>query len=141
MQHLETGNAHIVRLDRGEEIVGALTRFCRERKIALGVVTGIGATDRATIGCFRAAERRYDKTEITGDHEILHLAGNITRLNGEPYLHLHVTLADGAHRTLGGHLDAAVVSATAEIVITVLDGTCDRAMDEAVGLNLMQPGS
>ncbi|HOD27597.1 MAG TPA: DNA-binding protein [Syntrophales bacterium] len=141
MQDQRVGNTHVLRLDRGEEIVAELTRFCTSRGIGLGLVTGIGAVDRATIGLFRPAEKRYEATELTGDHEILSLAGNITTLNGEVYLHLHINLGDAAHRAWGGHLNAAVVSATAEIFVTVLEGTCERAMDETVGLNLMRFGS
>ncbi|MFA6346572.1 MAG: PPC domain-containing DNA-binding protein [Syntrophales bacterium] len=141
MQNQRAGNTHVLRLDRGEEIVTELTRFCKSRGIALGLVTGIGAVDRATIGLFRPAEKRYEATEMTGDHEILNLAGNVTTMNGEVYLHLHITLGDAAHRAWGGHLNAAFVSATAEIFVTVLEGACERAMDETVGLNLMRFGS
>ena len=98
MQDQRVGNTHVLRLDRGEEIVAELTRFCTSRGIGLGLVTGIGAVDRATIGLFRPAEKRYEATELTGDHEILSLAGNITTLNGEVYLHLHINLGDAAHR-------------------------------------------
>ena len=38
----------------------------------------------------------------------------------------------------GGHLNAARVSATCEMVITVLEGTVDRFHDDATGLNLFR---
>lgn len=140
MRYFRTGDTYVIRLDRGEEIVGELTAFCKAQQITLGFVTGIGATDRATIGFFNTAEKQYHSAEMTGDHEILHLYGNITTLQGEVYLHLHISLADQEHRAWGGHLNAAQVSATAEVFITVLDGLCERARDEVIGLNLMQPG-
>jgi hypothetical protein len=140
MRYFRTGDTYCIRLDRGEEIVGELTAFCNIEQITLGFVTGIGATDRVTLGFFNTAEKQYHATELVGDHEILHLSGNITTLKGEAYLHLHITLADQEHRVWGGHLNTAQVSATAEVFITTLDGLCERARDEIIGLNLMQPG-
>mgnify|MGYP004602548939 CR=1 FL=1 len=36
----------------------------------------------------------------------------------------------------GGHLNRAIVSATCEMIIDVIDGTVDRIYDEENGLNI-----
>ena len=69
--------------------------------------------------------------------EMTALCGSVSQQNGQPYLHLHITLADGHANAFGGHLKSAVVGATAELFLTVLPGTIDRTFDENTGLNFM----
>lgn len=136
MEARGSGKHWIVRIDKGEEIVATLTGFCREKGIRLGMISGIGATDEATIGLFKTRTKEYLRKDLTGDHEITSLTGNISRMNDDVYLHLHVNLSDSSYRTFGGHLNSAVVSATCEVVIRVLDGEVGREFSEEIGLNL-----
>lgn len=136
MEAKAAGKHWIVRIDKGEEIVATLERFCRDKAIRLGTVSGIGATNRATIGLFKTRTKEYFRKELVGDHEITNLAGNISRMNDEVYLHLHVNLSDSNYHTFGGHLNSAVVSATCEVAIHVLDGEVGREFSEEIGLNL-----
>ena len=80
-----------------------------------------------------------ERTEIKEDCEITSLIGNITVKNGEPYVHLHITVAGKGGNVYGGHLLKTVISATAEIFITVLPGTVERfESDSSPKLNLMK---
>ncbi len=130
------GDHWIVRIDKGEEIVATLEQFCRDKDIRLGTVSGIGAADHATIGLFKTRTKEYVRKEVTGDHEITSLTGNISRMEGEVYLHLHISLSDANYHTFGGHLNSAVVSATCEVVVRALDGEVEREFSEEIGLNL-----
>jgi len=132
------GNKYILRIDRGEEVVATLKTFCTDQNITLGAVTAIGAANRATIGLFNTETKQYQSMELTGDFEITSVAGNISTMNGEVYLHLHATLSDAQYHTFGGHLNAAFISGTCELIIDVMDGACDREFSSTVGLNLLK---
>ena len=69
--------------------------------------------------------------------EITGLTGNVTRMNGEVYLHLHTTMVDQNHVVHGGHVIELKVGATCEMFITVLPGEVDRVRDENLGFNLI----
>lgn len=135
MNYRRFGNQVVVRLDLGDEVISALSDVQSKEKIRLAYVTGIGAVDKATIGTFDISKQEYFKQTLTGDMEIVNLAGNISEMDGKPYLHLHIVLAGLDGKAFGGHLNEAIVSGTGEIVLTCIDGVVDRKRDDKVGLN------
>ena len=136
MKFRKYDNKITVRIDKGEEIVETLKCVCKENKITLGSISGIGSTNKTTIGLFETGTKRYLSKELVGEYEITHLSGNISTMNGEIYIHLHVTLADSSYNAFGGHLNSAIVSGTCEVVIDVVDGEIAREFSEEIGLNL-----
>ena len=137
MHYRRFNNKVIVRINNGEEIVSTLKQLCNNLHITLGSITGIGATNDVTISLMNTKTKKYQSTQFTGDHEISSLIGNITTMNGDVYLHLHITVCNAELKTFGGHLTSAVVSATFEGVIDIIDGQVDRTFNQAVGLNLL----
>ena len=138
MKYERLGNKVVIRIDKGEEIVDALKTICKKLDIKLGSIVGIGATDKVTIGLLNTKTKKYQEKEFTGDHEIAPLVGNITIMNGEVNLHLHVTICNVEHKALGGHLTSAVISATFEGIIDVIEGQVTREYNDEVGLNLLK---
>ena len=57
-------------------------------------------------------------------------------MDGGYYSHIHMSAGNDRGEVFGGHLNRAVVSATCEMVITVIDGAVERKFDEDIGLNL-----
>ncbi len=137
MKFKKIGSKWIVRIDKGEEIVETLKQFCKENKIKLGTISGIGATNRVTIGLFETKSKQYHSQELMGDYEITNLSGNISTMNDETYLHLHISLADSKYNAYGGHLNSAVISGTGEIIIEEIEDIIGREFNEEVGLNLL----
>lgn len=138
MEFKKFGHKYVVRLEKGEEIVESIKKLCREEGIKLGTISGLGATNRAVIGLFETSSKEYHSKELTGDMEITSLIGNISQMDEEVYLHIHINLADEENNVFGGHLNLAVISATGEVVVDTIEGTVDREFNEKVGLNLFK---
>ena len=138
MEYKRFGSRMVLRIDRGEEVLTQLHRAAEQEDIRLAAVNGLGAVGDFTVGVFHTAERQYHAHRFQGDFEIVSLVGTITTKDGEFYAHLHMSAGDTEGRVLGGHLNEARISATAELVITILPGTVDRAFSPEVGLNLFR---
>lgn len=138
MEYRRFNNKLVVRLDKGEDIVESIKELAKKEKIRLGSVSGLGAVNKARVGLFNVDTKEYHSVDLSGDMEIVSLTGNISEMNGEVYLHLHIALGDSEYNVKGGHLNQAIISATGEIIIDVIDGAVERELNEDVGLNLIK---
>ncbi|MBQ9979618.1 MAG: DNA-binding protein [Oscillospiraceae bacterium] len=139
MKYIRKDNTIVVRLEVGEELLAALTEVCRKEEVQLASISGIGATDDVTVGVFDTATKQYFNRRFTGFFEICSLAGNASRKDGECYLHIHMVFANvETGQCVGGHLNHARISATAEIFLHLLDTPTDRKFSEEIGINLLQ---
>ncbi|HCF70263.1 MAG TPA: DNA-binding protein [Syntrophomonas sp.] len=138
MQYMKYDDIYLLSLDRGEEVIQSIKDFCRKQKITLGLIHGIGASNQISVGLFETAAMQYHTMELTGDHEITNLSGNISTKDGNVYLHIHATLVDAKFKATGGHLNSAVISGACELFIQALDGEGNRIYDSELGLNVFQ---
>ncbi len=137
MRYRKYGETYVVRIDRNEEIMQSLKALCEKEDIHLAQVDAIGAANHAVIGVYDLQEQAYHRETLTGFMEITSLAGNVTRMNGEPYLHLHGTLADQHNALHGGHIIELTVGATCEMFVRALPGEVSREKDRELGINLL----
>ena len=138
MQYKKFGDDYVVSLARGEEIVSSLKEFCAKESVSLGSITGIGAGEDIELGYYDVGTKEYRTKVFKEEHEITALAGNITQMNNELYLHLHITIGNKHFEALAGHLSRATVSGACEIFIHAMTGSVSRYKDEEVtGLNLL----
>jgi predicted DNA-binding protein with PD1-like motif len=128
----------IARIDKGEEILSVITKIIEKENIKLGSVSAVGAINYLKAGLFEPKEKNYLVNVFEKDMEIVSFIGNITAMNGKPYIHVHIAAADSVGKTVGGHLSAAVVSLTAEMIINIYNGEVGRAFDGDIGLNLLK---
>ena len=139
MEYRKFDQGYVLRLDPGEEIVASLTRLVEQENVQLGTVSALGAAGDVTIGIFNTREKQYYSQRYQGDYEISALVGNVTRKEGEPYLHLHITIGNPVTGEVhDGHLSSAVISATLELFLQVWDGQVGRKFSDQVGLNLFE---
>ena len=138
MDYRRFGSHIIARFDRGEEILACLKEAALKENIKLASVSALGAVDDFTVGVYKVDEKKYYSNHFAGAFEIVSLTGTISTMNGEYYAHLHMSAGNDRGEVFGGHLNAARISATCEMVIDVIDGVVERRADPEVGLNLFE---
>ena len=140
MEYRRFGNKIVARMDKGEEICAKLLELAEAEDIRLASVSGIGASNDVTLCVFDTHTKFYNKTVYNAtDYELGSVTGSLSRQDGKPYLHLHAVIGSPVMGEChAGHLNAAVVSATCELVIDVIDGEVGREFSDEIGLNLFK---
>lgn len=138
MEYRKFENTIIARIDKGEEIIEQIKEIAIKEEIKLASIQALGAVGQFTIGVFKTDEKQYLSNEFNGDFEIVSLTGTINTMDNKFYCHLHMSVGNEKGEVFGGHLNRAIVSATCEMVITIIGGIVDRYYDEEVGLNLLK---
>ena len=101
------------RLQSGQDLFDSIESFVKEKHIEAGcVLSSVGSLTRAVL---RLANREFH-TEYNGYFEIVSVTGTVSIYGS----HLHVSIADGDGKTIGGHLvSGCKIYTTAEMVLTV----------------------
>ena len=138
MEYRKFNNTIVARIDKGEEILEKIKEIALKENITLANINALGATNDFTVGVFKTEEKKYYSNNFKGDFEIVPLTGTINTMNGEFYTHIHMSAGNDKGEVFGGHLNRAVVSATCEMIINIIDGKVDRKFEENIGLNLFE---
>ena len=136
MQYKKFDNTIVVRLDPNDEIISQLLLIAETENIKLAMVNALGTTADCTMGAYNVAEQKFYQKEYKGAFEIVSLHGSITKNDEKPYVHVHMSIGDKEGNLYGGHLSRAIISATCEIFITVIDGEIGRVKSMETGLNI-----
>lgn len=137
MRHTHTDTTHILRIDRGQDVIASITEFSKTMQIDNAYFNGIGAVDTATFGYYNLEEKKYHFTDYTEPLEVVSLTGNVMLKAGEPFVHVHGVFSNTKNETLGGHIVEMKVGVVLEVFLTPLATHIERAMDECTGLALM----
>ena len=138
MEYKRFDNTIVARIDKGEEILDKIKEIALKENIKLANINALGATNECVVGVFNIDEKKYYSNEFKGNFEIVSLIGTINTMNDEFYTHIHMSAGNDKGEVFGGHLNKAIVSATCEMIINIIDGKVDRVFDEKTGLNLFK---
>jgi predicted DNA-binding protein with PD1-like motif len=141
MNYKVDGQTIILVLEQGEDIVEQVTAIAQQQNGKFGTVSGIGACQGVELNFYNLETQTYEKREVKEPLELISLLGNISHVDDKPFAHLHATFGTNQYQTLSGHLTKAIVSATAEIVITMTEVDINRKHNSKIGLNLLDLSS
>jgi uncharacterized protein len=131
------GPAHILKPPFGSDLLKELQGFVLAKNINLAWLSGVGAVSRATIRYYDQPRQEWIDLDLDRNLEVAGMWGNVSLLNGEPIVHVHIVLADNEGRCYGGHLGDGTVVFNLEILMTTLSGPAvTRKMDAQTGLTI-----
>jgi predicted DNA-binding protein with PD1-like motif len=128
--------------DKGDEVAAGLTAFAKAEHVTAAHFTAIGAFSEVTLGYFERDRKDYKRMVVGEQVEVLSLIGDIALdQTGAPKVHAHVVvgLADG--HTRGGHLLAARVWPTLEVILIESPAFLRKRHDPDSGLALIDPAA
>ena len=125
----------VVTLGPGEEIVASLLEAAAAHTIKGGCLTGLGSTSEVEISFFDPVKKEYLPRVFKEPMEIGSLVGNFSRIDGEPHVHIHITVSGPELLAFTGHLSRGLVGTACEIYIRTIPRTIERVLDPEHGFN------
>lgn len=141
MKSLETKVTRVIvgKIEPGEDLVDSIISLVKKYNIKSGFVKCIGALKTFTIGFFIIDSKEYKMKTFNENVELISGMGNIAFKDGEPIIHLHVSLGRSDYSVIGGHLSKpSIVSVTGEVSIFEIDKKINRVNDPQFDLSLLE---
>jgi len=123
----------------GDEAFSGLLAFAKTYHVTSAHFTAIGGLSRATLAWFDPQRKMFKKIPIDSQVEVVSMIGDIALYQGKPVVHTHMVVATSDGTARGGHVLAAFVSATLEVMVTVDPIAMQKRFDPDNGLTLIDP--
>jgi predicted DNA-binding protein with PD1-like motif len=124
---------------QADEAFSGLLEFAQQYHITSAHFSAIGAVNGATLGWFDPQRKMYKKIPINGQHEVIGMSGDIALYQGKPVVHTHMVVGASDGTTRAGHVLAAYVSPTLEVMVTVDPAPMQKRFDPDTDLTLIEP--
>lgn len=142
MDYKVSGNCVYARFDKGDEVLSGILDICKRENILSATFSGIGGCGEVSVGTLNPLNNEFIPHNQKGMLEMVSLNGSVTSDDANNlYQHSHAMFSyldnEGNTCTLGGHLQKAIISYTAEIVINpVQNGVIKRMIDPKTGITV-----
>jgi uncharacterized protein len=126
-------------LATGDEVMSSLQDFINREKISAAAFTAIGALSDAVLLYFDWDKKSYQKIPVNEQVEVASMIGDVAEgPDGTPSLHIHLVVGTRGGAAMAGHLGAAHVRPTLEVVITESPAHLRKVKDAETGLALIR---
>src|ERR1700722_19628389 len=98
-----------------------------------------GGLSKATLAWFDPQRKMFKKIPIDSQVEVVSMIGDVALYKGKPVVHMHMVVATSDGSARGGHVLAAFVSPTLEVMVTVDPIAMQKRLDPEHGLTLIDP--
>lgn len=134
-----TDKPFIFVLNIGENLFESLVKCASLMKLKSAAISGLGTLTQVTVAYYHLHKKEYQTKLFSEAYEVVSLQGNISSLEGKPFVHIHAALGQEDYSIIGGHIMDAVVDACMEMTVIPLAAPINRAYDDETGLKLMCP--
>ncbi|MFX1574166.1 MAG: PPC domain-containing DNA-binding protein [Promethearchaeota archaeon] len=141
MKSIETKISRVIvgKVEPDEDLIDSIIQMIKEHNIRSGLINSIGALKKFTIGYFDINSKSYLQKIYEDYVELVSCMGNISFIDDQPIVHLHISLGTRDYNIIGGHLiQPTIVSITGEVYIFEIDQKLIRANDPNLNLSLLK---
>jgi len=141
MKSIETniGRIIVARVMPDEDLIDAIKILVKDYDIKSGLINIIGAFKKFTIGYFDLNTKEYNFKTFEENVELISCMGNISYKDGEPIIHIHISVGKGDYNLIGGHLSQpSIISVTAEVFIYEINQKLNRVNESTFNLSLLE---
>lgn len=131
------GDAHVLSLEIGEELIESILSYADREKISAASISAIGAIRSFELGYYVLDRKEYLRKKVDGIAELISCEGNLALKKDKPFVHLHVAAGLSDFSVIGGHLFSGIVAVSAEVVLRPMPNTMNRSFSNATGLYLL----
>ena len=136
MKYKRVDDKIFIDVSKGDLINKSLLEVATKENLTSGWINGLGAITNIEIGYYDIEDKVYVKKIFNEHYELLSLMGNVSLVDGKPFIHTHISFSDTDFKGFGGHLFDAEVIAAGELLIFCSDYKLDRKLNCDIGLSL-----